>query len=74
MTTKQTVFTETELLADHAITEPVFAGGVKCHGGLDANGEYVSPRTKHRDPAIVAWQEAHRETFGTEIIDVPLET
>ena len=74
MTTKQTVYSEPELLADHDIAEPIFAAGVKCHGGLDPDGVYVSPRTKHRVPAIEAWQERHREEFGTDIIDLPLET
>lgn len=70
----QTEFTEAELLQTHDVTEPVFAGGVRCHGGFDDCGEYVSPRTKFRVPAIEAWQEKHREEFGTEIIDIPLET
>jgi hypothetical protein len=74
MTTSQVEFTESELLADAPITEPLIAGGVRCHGGFDEEGQYVSPRTKHRVPGIVAWQEKHREEFGKEILDVPLET
>lgn len=74
MTTSQTVFSEVELLADHATIEPIFAGGVKCHGGIAADGTYVSPRTKYRVPAIEAWQDKHRAEFGTDIIDIPLET
>ena len=34
----------------------------------------MPPRTLHRVPAIEAWQEKHREDFGAEVIDVPLET
>ena len=74
MTTAQVEFTEAELLADHTIAEPLIAGGVRCHGGFDDDGTYVSPRTKHRVPAIEAWQAQHREPFGTEILHVPLET
>jgi hypothetical protein len=74
MTTSQVEFTEAELLADAPITEPLIAGGVRCHGGFDDKGEYVSPRTKHRVPGIVAWQEKHREEFGKDILDIPLET
>ena len=74
MTTLQTEFTADELLADHDVREPLIAGGVRCHGGFDDEGEYVSPRTKFRVPGIVAWQEKHKEEFGTEIVDVPLET
>lgn len=74
MTTSQVEFTEAELLADAPVAEPLIAGGVRCHGGFDDQGDYVSPRTKHRVPGIVAWQEKHREDFGKEILDIPLET
>jgi hypothetical protein len=74
MTTSQVEFTEAELLADSTIAEPLIAGGVRCHGGFDDEGQYVSPRTKHRVPGIEAWQEKHREEFGKEILDIPLET
>ncbi len=74
MTTLQTEFTAAELLADHDTTEPLVAGGVRCHGGFDDEGTYVSPRTKHRVPAIEAWQRKHVEEFGRDIIDIPLDT
>lgn len=70
----QTEFTEAELLTSHAVAEPLFAGGRRCHGGFDEAGEYVSPRTLHRVPAIEAWRARHRDDFGTEVIDVPLDT
>jgi hypothetical protein len=73
-TTAQVDYTEAELLASHPVSEPLFAGGVRCHGGFDASGTYVSPRTLHRVPAIDAWQAKHIRTFGTEILLVPLET
>jgi hypothetical protein len=66
-------WTASELLATDELAEPVFAGGVRCHGGFDAEGEYVSPRTKNRVPAIASWQQSHRELFGTEILDAPIE-
>jgi hypothetical protein len=74
MTTAQTEFTAEELLADHAIAEPLLVGGVRCHGGFDDQGRYVSPRTKNRWPAIEAWEEQRRDQFATPILDVPLET
>ena len=74
MTTDQVSFTEAELLRTHDVAEPLIAGGVRCHGGFTDDGTYVSPRTKHRVPAIEAWQAQHRSTFGTEIMYVPLET
>jgi hypothetical protein len=73
MVTAQLTFTEDELLADDPFAAPLFAGSVRCHGGFDDEGRYVSPRVKFRRPAIVAWGEQHRETFGTELIDVPIE-
>ncbi len=69
----QLTWTEPELLAGHGVVEPLVAGGVRCHGGFDANGEYVSPRTLNRAPAIEAWKQSHREQFGSEILDAPLE-
>ena len=70
----QLIYDEAELLASHAYEEPLIAGGVRCHGGFDTDGRYVSPRTRHRTPAIEAWQANHRATFGTDLMDVPLAT
>lgn len=74
MTTKQVEFTEEELLASHDVAEPLVAGGVRCHGGFDENGAYVTPRTKVRWPAIDAWKEQRAEQFGTPLLDLPLDT
>ena len=74
MTTDQVSFTEAELLLDHEMAEPLIEGGVRCHGGFDDDGTYVSPRTKFRVPAIHAWQVQNTETFGTETLSVPLDT
>ena len=74
MTTLQTEYSEAELLADHDIVEPLIAEGVRCHGGFDEHGHYVSPRTKNRLPAIAAWEQQRVEQFSTPIIDVPLDT
>ncbi len=73
MSTAQVRFSEDELLADGPIAEPLFAGGVRCHGGFDEDGAYVSPRTRFRVPAITAWGEQNNATFASELIDVPLE-
>ena len=69
----QVEFTEAELLADVDVDEPLRAGGVLCHGGFDADGRYVSPRTRFRVPAIAAWAGQNCERFSTELLDVPLE-
>ncbi len=73
MGTAQVEFTEAELLSDLAVAEPLIAGGVRCHGGFEEDGTYVSPRTRFRAPAIAAWGEQNCERFETELIDVPLE-
>ena len=64
---RRTEYSEAELLESHDFDEPLFAGGVRCHGGGNSAGSYVSPRTKHRGPAILAWQAQHREQFGQEV-------
>jgi hypothetical protein len=73
MSDLQLHYREEELLADHDVAEPLIAGGVRCHGGFTAEGAYVPPRTKFRVPATKAWQQSHREQFGTEILDAPID-
>src|SRR5271165_1653638 len=73
MGTAQVHFSVEELLADAPVAEALVAGGVRCHGGFDQAGRYVSPRTKFRVPAIEAWAQQNGERFSTELIDVPLE-
>ena len=72
-TTTPTSWTEAELLATDPGIEPLIVGGYRCHGGFDDDGRYHSPRTRFRVPAIEAWQQQHREQFGTELLDVPLD-
>lgn len=74
MAIAQLEWSEAELLETDAIAEPLFAGGRRCHGGFDADGNYRSPRTRFRTVAIESWQAHQRATFGTEMIDVPLAT
>jgi hypothetical protein len=69
----QTEWAFEELLASDPVEEPLVAGGVRCHGGFDADGAYVSPRTKHRWAAIRSWQAQHRQQFGAELLDIPLD-
>ena len=67
-------WTYDELLATDPVEEPLVAGGVRCHGGFDGEGRYVSPRTRNRLPAIRSWQDAHRARFGTGLLDIGLDT
>jgi len=67
-------WTAAEILADPEVTEPLIVRGVTCHGGYDADGGYRSPRTRFRQSAISAWQEHHRETTGTPVLDAPVDS
>ncbi|HZU73810.1 MAG TPA: hypothetical protein VE990_13655 [Acidimicrobiales bacterium] len=63
-----------EILADPQVAEPLRVGDLVCHGGFDSDGQYRSPRTRFRPQAIAAWQENHRNLFGTELLEAPLES
>ena len=57
------------------MAEPLIAGGVRCHGGFDDDGTYVSPA--HQVPRARPSRPGRRSTreqFGTEMLDIPLET
>lgn len=62
------VYAREELLADHAYAKPQVEAGYRLHGGFDAGGAYVSPRTLHRWPAVKAWQ-AELGRRGFPLID-----
>jgi hypothetical protein len=52
----QLEYSREQLLATHPVEEPFVAGDVLCHGGF-ISGEYCSPRTLVRIPAIHAWKK-----------------
>jgi len=54
MATKLT-YTHDELLADHQFTARNRRGDTLFHGGFDAHGDYLPPRSLNRVPAIKAW-------------------
>ena len=70
--TERLVYTSEELLESEACEAPLVAGGVRCHGGFDAEGAYRSPRTRYRAPAIHAWQARLRRD-GATLLEVPRE-
>jgi hypothetical protein len=39
------VFTREELMAEHTYAKPQIEAGYRLHGGFDAKGNYISPRT-----------------------------
>ncbi len=61
-------YTTEEILADHSYAKPQIEAGNRLHGGFDAQGNYVSPRTLNRCRAINAWGDALKSR-GHEMID-----
>jgi hypothetical protein len=70
--TDRLVYSKEELLESDGCHAPLVAGGVRCHGGFDADGAYRSPRVRHRGPAILAWQ-ARLAREGAALVEVPRE-
>lgn len=62
------VYSRDELMAEHAYARPQIEAGYRLHGGFDAKGIYISPRTLHRWPAVEAWQSQVKGR-GFPIID-----
>lgn len=63
------IYTPAELAAEHDYATRHTMVGYRLHGGFDAQGQYISPRTKHRWPAVHAWQTRLQEE-GWALIDV----
>ncbi|HEY4113990.1 MAG TPA: hypothetical protein VGM17_08000 [Rhizomicrobium sp.] len=61
-------YTRDELLANHAFAKPHLEANYRLHGGFEAGGKYISPRTLHRWPAIEAWSRALKSS-GRELIE-----
>ena len=62
------IWREDELMAEHDYARPHEVEGALLHGGFDAGGNYISPRTKYRWAAIEAWQKQLAEQ-GVELLD-----
>ncbi len=62
------VFTRDEIMSEHAYAKPQVEAGYRLHGGFDAKGTYISPRTLMRWPAVEAWQ-AQLAGRGFPLID-----
>ncbi|HZB90397.1 MAG TPA: hypothetical protein VE397_03080 [Stellaceae bacterium] len=61
-------YSEADLLAEHPYARPQIEAGYRLHGGFDAAGSYLSPRTLKRWPAVREWQKALQE-HGFPLID-----
>jgi len=62
------VYTQEELLRDHAYAEPHVVDGRRMHGGMLADGTYQPPRALVRNEALAAWTETLRARGG-ELFD-----
>lgn len=61
-------YSREEILTEHDYAAPHEAAGYRLHGGLDAAGHYIPPRTKNRWPAVRAW-EAKLAERGFPLLD-----
>lgn len=61
-------YTRDELMADHDYAQLQVEAGYRLHGGFDADGNYISPRTLNRWPAVQAWQ-GELKRRGADVID-----
>ncbi len=52
------IYTAEEIEAEHDYTSLHIESGLKLHGGFDDQGQYISPRTRHRWDAVKAWRES----------------
>lgn len=60
----QLIYTQEELCRSHDYARPHTIAGHRVHGGFDAHGSYVPPRSLVRVPAIEAWTQALRRRGG----------
>ncbi len=60
----QLIYNESELMAEHDYARLQACGERRLHGGFDAEGNYLCPRSLHRPRAIEAWTEALRARGG----------
>jgi hypothetical protein len=61
-------YSTAEILAEHAYAKPHEEAGYRLHGGFDAAGKYLSPRTLNRAPAIHTWAQ-QLKARGAELVD-----
>lgn len=64
-------YSRDELLAEPDYARRIERNGLLLHGGYDADGAYLPPRSLHRIPAIDAWSaELAAAGHATRVIDV----
>ena len=60
----QLAYSRDELLSEHAYQAPHVVQDRAFHGGFDADGRYLSPRSKRRLGAVRSWGRALRDRGG----------
>jgi len=69
-------YTREEIFAEYEFASHVKIGDYLFHGGLDAEGNYLSPRSLHRIPAIKAWTQRLKDAGHTTTVftadDLPM--
>lgn len=60
-------FSRDELMRSHDYARPQVEAGQRLHGGFDADGTYIPPRTLLREPAIDDWTR-RLEARGGELM------
>lgn len=68
MAAAQLRFSRDELLREHAYVTPHAVAGQRIHGGFDAAGRYVSPRTLLRESALINWTTALQARGGAPML------
>jgi hypothetical protein len=64
-------FSSDELLENPKYDRTLIVNDRRCHGGFDQDGNYQSPRTVWRNPAIKAWQAQHLASSSLPLVEVP---
>jgi hypothetical protein len=64
-------FSLEELLENPNYDRNLVVNDRRCHGGFDKDGNYQSPRTVWRNPAITAWQRQHLASSSLPLVEVP---
>ena len=66
------IYTKEEILSNHAYAQPNEMAGYLLHGGLNEDGQYISPRTLIRWKAIDEWTQ-HLKDRGHALLDCSVD-
>ena len=66
------IYTKEEILSNHAYAQPNEMAGYLLHGGLNEEGQYISPRTLIRWKAIDEWTQ-HLKDRGHALLDCSVD-